>query len=326
MLFPISDDNRGITTTAYVTYFFLAINVTVFLYQMQNPDFTSGWSMIPKEITTGHDIVTPIQIETPGGKMAEIPQAPGPPIIWLTLLTSMFMHGGIGHIGGNMLYLWIFGDNVEHRFGHVLFLTFYLLSGLAGSLAQIAVNPDGVIPNLGASGAIAGVMGAYLVLYPRNKVNAVFFITIISVPAFLVLGMWGAMQFMSGLGSITGEASTTGGVAYMAHVGGFVAGLVIALVVRTTFPRRTRFGLTASICIRSDRETNLVIKSKAIPTPRATCTAKDLSFRAPNARRRRLAFFCVYVVLQISVPECGADCLDRHVMIRVSLWFEDTGF
>ena len=236
MLFPISDDNRGITTTAYVTYFFLAINVLVFLYQMQNPDFTYGWSMVPKEITTGQDIVTPTSIETSGGEAAEIPHAPGPPIIWLTLLTSMFMHGGIGHIAGNMLYLWIFGNNVEHRFGHVLFLVFYLLSGLVGSLAQIMVDPDGVIPNLGASGAIAGVMGAYLILFPRNKVNAVFFITIISIPAFLVLGMWGIMQFMSGLGSITGEAGASGGVAYMAHVGGFVAGLLIALVVLNKFP------------------------------------------------------------------------------------------
>jgi len=234
MLFPISDDNRGITTTAYVTYFFLAINVLVFLYQVLNPDFTYGWSMVPKEITTGQDIASPIPIQTPTGELAELPHAPGPPIIWLTLLTSMFMHGGIGHIGGNMLYLWIFGNNVEHRFGHVLFMAFYLLSGLVGSVAQIAVDPSGVIPNLGASGAIAGVMGAYLILFPRNKVNAVFFVTIISVPAFLVLGMWGAMQFMSGFGSITGGASATGGVAYMAHVGGFVAGLVIALVVRKT--------------------------------------------------------------------------------------------
>ena len=131
-----------------------------------------------------------------------------------------------------MLYLWIFGNNVEHRFGHVMFLVFYLLSGLVGTLAQIAVDPNGVIPSLGASGAIAGVMGAYLVLFPRNKVNAVFFVTIISVPAILVLGMWGAMQFMSGLGSLSSEAQSAGGVAYMAHVGGFVAGLAIGFVVR----------------------------------------------------------------------------------------------
>ena len=128
MLFPISDDNRGITTTAYVTYFFLAINVLVFLYQMSNPEFTYGWSVIPKEIMTGQDIVTPTPIDMPDGTREEVPHAPGPPIIWMTLLTSMFMHGGFGHIGGNMLYLWIFGNNVEHRFGHVLFMAFYILS------------------------------------------------------------------------------------------------------------------------------------------------------------------------------------------------------
>ena len=114
-------------------------------------------------------------------------------------------------------------------------MAFYLLSGLVGSLAQIVIDPDGVLPNLGASGAIAGVMGAYLILFPRNKVNAVFFVTIISVPAFLVLGMWGAMQFMSGLGSLTPGAQSVGGVAYMAHVGGFVSGIAIALMVRKTF-------------------------------------------------------------------------------------------
>ena len=231
MLFPISDDDRQVTTTAYVTYIFIAINVLVFLYQTVNPEFTSGWSVIPKEIVTGVDLVEPQLIETSKG-VRQVPMAPGPPIIFLTLLTSMFMHSGFGHIGGNMLYLWIFGNNVEHRFGHLLFLLFYLMSGVVGSLAQIAINPNGVIPNLGASGAIAGVMGAYLVLYPRNKVNAVFFFTIISVPAIFVLGMWGAMQFMNGVGSIA-ATSQNGGVAYMAHVGGFVAGLASAYVLRT---------------------------------------------------------------------------------------------
>ena len=210
----------------------------VFLYQMSNPEFTYGWSVIPKEIMTGQDIVTPTPIDMPDGTREEVPHAPGPPIIWMTLLTSMFMHGGFGHIGGNMLYLWIFGNNVEHRFGHVLFMAFYILSGLIGSLAQIVIDPDGVLPNLGASGAIAGVMGAYLILFPRNKVNAVFFVTIISVPAFLVLGMWGLMQFMSGLGSLNPGAQSAGGVAYMAHVGGFVTGLAVALGLRKSLLRQ----------------------------------------------------------------------------------------
>lgn len=232
MLFPISDDDREVTTVAFVTYTLIAVNVLVFLYQMANPEFTYGWSVIPREITTGRDLVEPEPIEIPGEGVVYVPEAPGPPIIWLTLLTSLFMHGSFGHIIGNMLYLWIFGDNVEHRFGHVLFLLFYLLSGVVGSLAQVVINPSGVLPNLGASGAIAGVMGAYLVLFPRNKVNAVFFYTIISVPAIFVLGMWAAMQFVNGFGSIASTSQAGGGVAYMAHVGGFVTGVVIAFYFR----------------------------------------------------------------------------------------------
>ena len=134
------------------------------------------------------------------------------------------------HIGG-MLYLWIFGDNVEHRFGSVWFVVFYLASGLVATLAQVVLGPESVIPNLGASGAISGVMGAYLVLFPKNKVNAVFLFRMISVPAVVVLGMWIAMQLFSGYGTV-GQNSQTGGVAYAAHIGGFVAGAVFGLVAR----------------------------------------------------------------------------------------------
>lgn len=232
MLFPISDDDRQVSTVAFVTYGLIAANALFFLIQMVDPTFTYGWSVIPREITTGVDLVTPQAINVPGEGVVEIPQAGGPPIIWLTLLTSMFMHGGFGHIAGNMLYLWIFGNNVEHRFGHGWFLVFYLLSGLVGSLAQIALSPDSVIPNLGASGAIAGVLGAYLVLFPRNQVNAVFLYHVVTVPAIVVLGMWIAMQLVSGVGSIASTSSSTGGVAYMAHIGGFVAGVCAALVCK----------------------------------------------------------------------------------------------
>ena len=172
MFFPLSDDDRKLDSPAFVTWALIAINVVVFMVQAVSPEFTLGFSMIPKEITTGVDLVAPEYIEI-NGEVAEIPQAPGPPIIYLTLITSMFMHGGLLHIGGNMLYLWIFGDNVEHRFGHFWFLIFYLVSGLTASFAQIALNPDGVIPNLGASGAIFGVLGAYLVLFPRNQVKVI---------------------------------------------------------------------------------------------------------------------------------------------------------
>jgi membrane associated rhomboid family serine protease len=232
MLFPISDDDHEINTVAYVTYGLFAANVLLFLLQMADPQFTYGWSVIPREITTGVDLVEPISIEVPGQGTAVIPQAPGPPLIWITLLTSMFMHGGYGHIAGNMLYLWIFGNNVENRFGHVWFLVFYLTAGLVGSLAQVMMAADSVIPNLGASGAIAGVMGAYSVLFPRNRVNAVFFYNVITVPAFLVLGMWIAMQLVSGYGAIAATSAGSGGVAYMAHIGGFAAGVVVATFAR----------------------------------------------------------------------------------------------
>jgi membrane associated rhomboid family serine protease len=232
MLFPISDDDREVSSPSIVTYGLVIANIILFLVQMSNPSFTYGWSVIPREITTGIDLVEPQQMEVAGEGVVQIPQAPGPPIIWLTLLSSMFMHGGFGHISGNMLYLWIFGNNVENRFGHTWFLVFYLLAGLVGSFAQIFLSPNSVIPNLGASGAIAGVMGAYMVLFPYNRVNAVFLYNVITVPAILVLGMWIAMQFVSGYGSIAATSSSVGGVAYMAHVGGFVAGASAAIVCR----------------------------------------------------------------------------------------------
>ncbi|MFO0014432.1 MAG: rhomboid family intramembrane serine protease [Planctomycetota bacterium] len=232
MFFPISDDDRDIDSPSFVTYTLLAINIAVFVYQLSNESFTYGWSVIPKEITSGVDLVEPQAIQVPGQGVVEIPQSPGPPIIYLTLITSMFMHGGIGHIVGNMLYLWIFGNNVEHRFGHVSFLLFYLFAGLVGSFAQIFLNPNSVIPNLGASGAIAGVMGAYLVLFPRNQINAVIFYHVVTVPAILVLGMWIATQMVSGFGSIAATNASSGGVAYMAHIGGFIAGVVLALPFR----------------------------------------------------------------------------------------------
>ena len=162
-----------------------------------------------------------------------IPQAPGPPLIYLTLLTSMFMHGGFGHLFGNLLYLWIFGDNVEHRFGWKVFLGFYLVSGLAASFTQILLDPASVIPTLGASGAISGVLGAYMVLFPRNRVRALFFIRIISVPAVVAIGLWIGFQFLSGWGTLMAGSESGGGVAYGAHIGGFVAGVILALILRT---------------------------------------------------------------------------------------------
>lgn len=233
MIFPISDDDRHLMSPAWITIGLLVANVIVFLLQLADPALTYGWSVIPAEITSGQDLVGTAIMKS-GGHSVGIPQAPGPSPIYLTILSAMFMHGGWAHIGGNMLYLWIFGDNVEHRFGSLKFLAFYLISGVVATFAQIATNPHSVIPNLGASGAISGVLGAYLVLFPRNKVNAVFFFRIVSLPAVFVIGMWAFMQFINGAGAIAPTAETSGGVAYAAHIGGFVAGVVMGLIARLT--------------------------------------------------------------------------------------------
>ena len=149
----------------------------------------------------------------------------------------MFMHGDLMHLGGNMLYLWIFGDNVEDRMGHARFLIFYLLTGFLASALQIFFGPNSMIPNLGASGAIAGVLGAYLILFPRQSVRVLVFRAIVEVPALIAIGLWGVMQFVGGFGQIS-SAGDRGGVAYMAHVGGFVAGIVLVFLFRDSQVRR----------------------------------------------------------------------------------------
>ena len=239
MLFPISDDDQALSSRAVVTLVLVVVNVFVFGYQLAEPSFTYAWSVVPQEITTGQDLVNarPIPEEDPAAEVrtpADIPQRPGPgpaPFVYLTMLSAMFMHGGWGHLGGNLLYLWIFGDNVEHRFGAGPFLLFYLGSGIAATVAQVATDPSGLVPNLGASGAISGVLGAYLVLFPRNRVHVFFLFVVLSLPAFLVLGLWVATQFLNGFGAVA-ATDETGGVAYGAHVGGFVAGVVLGLLVR----------------------------------------------------------------------------------------------
>ncbi len=230
MFFPLSDDDSQLSRPCFVTWTLIAINLAVFAYQSQNADFTYGFSAIPKEITTGVDLVEP-QFVTVQGEAVEIPQTPGPPVIYLTLLTSMFMHGGLMHIFGNMLYLWIFGDNVEHRFGHFWFLIFYLVSGLFASLAQVMLDPDSVIPTLGASGAIFGVLGAYLVLFPRNQIKVIVMYYVVSLPAMVVIGIWAVLQMFMTWGSLF-AIEQTGGVAYAAHLGGLVAGVVMGLIAR----------------------------------------------------------------------------------------------
>jgi membrane associated rhomboid family serine protease len=241
-MFPIGDENEPGRGPAFISLIFIGINLAVFfLIQMNDPAFTYGFSVIPAEITGGTDIVGTRTIDV-GGQRAEIPQTPGPEPIQLTLLSSMFMHGGIAHILGNMLFLWIFGDNVEHRVGHIPYAIFYLGAGVIAAFAQIAVDPDSIIPTLGASGAISGVLGAYLVMFPGNRVTIIAFRFIpFQVPAIVAIGLWAVFQFINGFGSIAVTEETGGGVAYMAHIGGFVAGVVFGLVGRGIWgagPRR----------------------------------------------------------------------------------------
>ena len=230
-MLPIGDENVRGGGLAIVTLTLIAINVLVFLLlQLPSEAFTYGWSVVPREITQGMDIVGNVRVG-PVGEQVRIPLAAGPDPIQLTLLSSMFMHGGWLHLAGNMLFLWIFGDNVEHAMGAVTFLVFYLVAGVIGSLAQVMVEPDSLIPSLGASGAISGVLGAYIVLFPRNRVLVVLFQFLVWVPAIVAIGLWAALQFISGIGQIA-VTEQTGGVAYLAHIGGFLAGIVGGFVAR----------------------------------------------------------------------------------------------
>jgi len=229
-MFPIGDENLPGRGLAWVTLSLIAVNIAVFVFLQDasgNNTFTYGWSSIAREITTGVDITKAVPVVI-GGTEYLIPQAPGPDPIQLTLLSSMFMHGSWLHLGGNMLFLWIFGDNVEHRAGRLLYLVAYLAAGLVGSLAQILSDPTSQIPSLGASGAISGVLGAYLVLFPRNRVTAFVFRFLVQIPALAAIGMWIAVQLISSLADPTGA----GGVAYMAHIGGFAAGVLAGLLFR----------------------------------------------------------------------------------------------
>lgn len=211
-MFPLGDENRRGHVTPVVNYVLIAINVAVFFFQIRLgsqvaiQEFINRYGVIPNEITGRQDL--------------------------FTLLTSMFLHGGWAHILGNMLFLWVFGDNVEDAFGHGGYLVFYLLTGLAASAAHIMLNPGSEIPSVGASGAISGVLGAYLIFFGGNAIRVLigWFLTV--VPAWMMIGLWAVQQFVATYGSLAATEQTTGGVAYAAHAGGFLAGLVIAVVLR----------------------------------------------------------------------------------------------
>jgi membrane associated rhomboid family serine protease len=207
-MFPIGDDDSSRRTFPLVTYVLIALNFLFFFVELSGGDaFIEQWAFVPRRF-----------LANPGGD-------------FLTLFTSMFMHAGWVHLLGNMLYLWIFGDNVEDRFGHSKFTIFYLLCGLAATFAQLLFSTGSNVPNLGASGAIAGVLGAYILMFPQGKVNVLMGKGVVPMPALVVIGLWIVLQFFSGIGSITNTADT-GGVAYMAHIGGFIAGFVLTFLFR----------------------------------------------------------------------------------------------
>src|SRR5678815_383502 len=237
MVLPLWDDNTDRQTTPVVNYAIIALNIFVFVVLQglgSNDQFTYSFSTVPAEILQGHDIVTPARVVQYMGQRMVIPGlGPTPGSVYFTLFTSMFMHGGFMHLAGNMLFLWIFGDNIEDRLGHAKYVVFYLLCGVIASLAHVfttgvfaSQESSMLVPSLGASGAISGVLGGYLLLHPKRRVTVILFRFLTDVPAYVAIGIWFAFQLISGLGMF-GGGSQSGGVAYAAHVGGFVAGLVL---------------------------------------------------------------------------------------------------
>ncbi len=234
-MIPISDDAGYRRRFPIVNIGLIIVNVVVFVAELANgPCFQADYSLVPYAVTHG----LPAQFQgCPVGQ---------PTPVYVTLVTAMFLHANWLHIAGNMLYLWIFGDNVEDRLGHFWYLLFYLFCGLVANAAQIAFDPNSTVINLGASGAIAGVLAAYLVFFPTARVRTIiflgFFFTLATLNALIVIGLWFVLQLVYSISTVTmAGQSAQGGVAYFAHVGGFVAGLVIALIVRAlSKPRHPR--------------------------------------------------------------------------------------
>jgi membrane associated rhomboid family serine protease len=213
-MLPISDDNRGRRSVPVVTYVLIALNVLVYIYEFLLSDrqlsaFFNDWAVIPDEISNGQ--------------------------AYYTILTAAFLHGSWFHLGSNMLFLWIFGDNVEDVMGHARYLIFYLLTAVGASLAQVFIDPNSTVPMVGASGAISGVLAAYIVLFPRGRIVTLIvlgvFFTATMLPAWVMIGYWIVLQVISGVGSL-GGMQDGGGVAFFAHIGGFIAGLVLVWFFR----------------------------------------------------------------------------------------------
>ncbi len=225
-MFPIGDDNSDRRIVPVVNYGIIAVNILVFVLLQQlgtNDAFSYAFSLVPKEVTSGVDL-NGIQILRDSlGRTAEIHHYASPLPVYFNFISSMFMHGDIMHIFGNMMFLFIFGDNLEDLLGHIRYIVFYLVCGFAAAAAQILMGPDSIIPMLGASGAISGVLGGYLLLFPNKPVKAIIFNFLTTVPAFVALGIWIVYPLVIGYLTPAG----TGGVAYAAHIGGFFAGLAL---------------------------------------------------------------------------------------------------
>jgi membrane associated rhomboid family serine protease len=211
-MLPIGDDDSARRLTPVVTYALIAVNVLVFLLELSSGDaFINRWAFVPTRF-----LADPV---------GDFP----------TVFASMFMHASWVHLLGNMLYLWIFGDNVEDRLGHGMYTVFYILCGLAATFAQMAFSMGSNIPNLGASGAIAGVLGAYIMMFPHTRVSVLMGRQVVPMSALIVIGFWIVIQIFSGIGSFTASSQTEGGgVAYMAHIGGFIAGVVLTFLLGGT--------------------------------------------------------------------------------------------
>jgi membrane associated rhomboid family serine protease len=230
-MLPLSDGELKRETRPYVNYAIIAVCAVVFIYevtlgQLEQTLFFYKFGIIPNELAHG--------VDYQGLDLGIGTYDIGSPIPnWATMFTSMFIHGDWLHFLFNMLFLWVFGDNVEDRFGHFRYLLFYLAAGVAAAWIQIAVDTTSTIPTIGASGAIAGALGAYLLLFPYSRVTTAvifFFIAVVRIPAFILLGFWFVIQFFGGVGSLGLQGQ--GGVAYWAHIGGFLAGLIVVVLYK----------------------------------------------------------------------------------------------
>jgi membrane associated rhomboid family serine protease len=212
-MFPIGDDNSARRSVPLVTYALIALCVLVFFIELIGGNaFIEKWAFVPSRF-----------LAYPAAGL-------------LTVFTAMFMHAGWAHLGGNMLYLWIFGDNLEDRFGHIKFLIFYLLCGVAAMALQLMFSLGSNVPNLGASGAIAGVLAGYILLFPQGKIKVLQGQGVVQVSALMVIGLWIVLQFFSGIGSIA-NTTDTGGVAYMSHIGGFITGFALTFLLKGILKR-----------------------------------------------------------------------------------------